>query len=175
MRGKELSRDIFYARQGITPAHAGKRQTESGADVPEQDHPRPCGEKFSFLPPSSISGGSPPPMRGKGEGWSVYVYATRITPAHAGKRYNMSKKESSARDHPRPCGEKCLKARLRGWLSGSPPPMRGKEVPPRGSNARRRITPAHAGKRFAQRVRRMPMQDHPRPCGEKADDMTHLY
>ena len=36
--------------EGITPAHAGKSTIQGGAYVPEQDHPRACGEKTKKIP-----------------------------------------------------------------------------------------------------------------------------
>ena len=45
MRGKETN---FYkqdARNGIIPAHAGKRSTISNGMQKGKDHPRSCGEK----------------------------------------------------------------------------------------------------------------------------------
>ena len=53
------------------------------------------------------------------------------------------------------------------FLSGSPPPMRGKDLwnvhrPPRPG-----ITPAYAGKSVRGDPRRLLSRDHPRLCGEK--------
>ena len=52
-------------------------------------------------------------------------------------------------------------------MTGSPPPMRGKDEGQRRRAARVGITPAHAGKSrlVGQAVHRD--RDHPRPCGEK--------
>ena len=53
-----------------------------------QDHPRVCGEKYSFAHFFSPSLGSPPRVRGKVEWRNPEIYADE--------------------DHPRVCGEKCL-------------------------------------------------------------------
>ena len=45
MRGKVLDYYIAGDKAGITPACAGKSQTEEALTVGEEDHPRVCGEK----------------------------------------------------------------------------------------------------------------------------------
>ena len=70
-------------------------------------------------------------------------------------------------DHPRLCGEKVCAVKLVNVLTGSPPPMRGKD---RGSWVivlQSRITPAYAGKRNNSCSSGCLMKDHPRLCGEK--------
>ena len=106
-------------------------------------------------------------MRGKVLVMMYIVPHLRITPAHAGKRENARPKSCLIKDHPRTCGEK------RGTHSegdanlGSPPHMRGKG-PRRGlEQIDFRITPAHAGKRYAHNALIISAKDHPRTCGEK--------
>ena len=70
----------------------------------------------------------------------------RITPAHAGKSTNKTPGKDPLKDHPRPCGEKLIRADLAGAEVGSPPPMRGKEAVAWLKTQAGRITPAHAGK-----------------------------
>ena len=71
-------------------------------------------------------------------------------------------------DHPRVGGEKLFAAAAAGLARGSPPRGRGKvysvckEIAPLG------ITPAWAGKRYAQGGASTPGGDHPRVGGEKA-------
>ena len=50
---------------------------------------------------------------------------------------------------------------------GSPPPMRGKETIGIKRAVKTRITPAYAGKSYAEMIRYFQNQDHPRLCGEK--------
>ena len=86
-------------------------------------------------------------MRGKGYTTAAESEENRITPAYAGKRWEGLKMAQDFEDHPRLCGEKpCSKIFVKG-VSGSPPPMRGKDHPQTGSRTCRRITPAYAGKR----------------------------
>ncbi len=65
MRGKGNLKIALVLGVGITPAHAGKR------DSPRPDRPS--------------AGGSPPHMRGKGVGAAFRAILGGITPAHAGK------------------------------------------------------------------------------------------
>ena len=66
------------------------------------------------------------------------------------------------------CGEK-LRRHLRYiQRKGSPPRVRGKAICRMRWCKISRITPARAGKRRTGKVHRMPVEDHPRVCGEKA-------
>ena len=147
MRGKENPSAGIGASKRITPAHAGKSLETVLHDLTLRDHPRPCGEKISFCVLQPICWGSPPPMRGKALGNYNTRLIYRITPAHAGKSFWRRLCLCITWDHPRPCGEKSP-AFLRICVhTGSPPPMRGKDVSVRSLLALLRITPAHAGKR----------------------------
>ena len=57
---------------------------------------------------------------------------------------------------------------------GSPPRMRGKVPDERRQHRKAGITPAHAGKRFAQMSRDPGLGDHPRACGEKTAPLNIL-
>ena len=87
-------------------------------------------------------------MRGKahGSGWRWVI--TRITPAYAGKSKRRSEKVCKAADHPRLCGEKAVQRGDITGMSGSPPPMRGKELTHATLQTPYGITPAYAGKSF---------------------------
>ena len=147
MRGKGEGCRAASADHRITPAYAGKRQTQCFKIFPDKDHPRLCGEKGRFtsspLPPS----GSPPPMRGKAKSSGSRQPRTGITPAYAGKRISVVSFDRHYWDHPRLCGEKPAVSGLLSYLPGSPPPMRGKAKSCRRSTVSDRITPAYAGKR----------------------------
>ena len=85
MRGKGVSQTFKLAKDGITPAYAGKSLILSDAQQFTQDHPRVCGEKLciDFLIEHCL--GSPPRMRGKVKHHSSPLYLVGITPAYAGK------------------------------------------------------------------------------------------
>ena len=65
-------------------------------------------------------------MRGKEGSISADHFGIRITPAYAGKSAHILARTTECEDHPRVCGEKHLKYRLRNSTTGSPPRMRGK-------------------------------------------------
>ena len=117
-----------------------------------KDHPRLCGEKSCTSSRVRSGTGSPPPMRGKEGLLCGFDPKNRITPAYAGKRYCYHGRLYKWWDHPRLCGEKFLSALWKIFLTGSPPPMRGKggKVPECGHRR----------------------QDHPRLCGEKFNCFT---
>ena len=146
MRGKGKSAYRRKPRAGITPAHAGKRQSQYPRQSKSWDHPRPCGEKYAPAWLNMLLLGSPPPMRGKEPARVLHRDKVRITPAHAGKSVWSSCSRTASGDHPRPCGEKTYHPHVHALLLGSPPPMRGKVILDRHYKRRIRITPAHAGK-----------------------------
>ena len=67
MRGKAPLNAVFIHKYRITPAYAGKRREPLKEGDTVQDHPRLCGEKFTFLIDT--------------------VFPARITPAYAGKSW----------------------------------------------------------------------------------------
>ena len=86
MRGKagvEVCRGLSV---GITPAYAGKSPARPGPRPWRWDHPRICGEKQGNVAAMSVTGGSPPHMRGKGRKDLNLYPKGGITPAYAGKR-----------------------------------------------------------------------------------------
>ena len=111
------------------------------------DHPRLCGEKVVSSVMLYPSIGSPPPMRGKVTQCSLSLTSKRITPAYAGKSSSFFAISSACWDHPRLCGEKRCPLWCPLRFRGSPPPMRGKEMPLGQGVLHFRITPAYAGKR----------------------------
>ncbi len=167
VRGKGLVRAAMAVRQGITPACAGKSNSRIFKDWAAQDHPRVCGEKQGCNPCIDSPRGSPPRMRGKGDGTGYRLVQIGITPAYAGKSARRQKRWSSVQDHPRVCGEKACPAVLWCGLVGSPPRMRGKVSGILLCVATYRITPAYAGKSTLERAIAHNARDHPRVCGEK--------
>ena len=149
MRGKDRHKWRRRCVSGITPAYAGKSDRRA----------------------SRIHGrvGSPPPMRGKDQELTFTGLKTRITPAYAGKSPKYHTAFQAVRDHPRLCGEKIASPSTVITWSGSPPPMRGKDVHRGGIPPHKRITPAYAGK-SSDVFQKIPLyKDHPRLCGEKSE------
>ena len=91
---------------------------------------------------------------------------TRITPAHAGKTFNLPIRRTADQDHPRACGENLHGLLIKPCPVGSPPRMRGKHYNAALVRKLLRITPAHAGKTAVVIRSGMLTRDHPRACGE---------
>ena len=104
----------------------GKVSIDNSPAVPQEDHPRLCGEKLKFIDEKILRQGSPPPMRGKARVISPADAEIRITPAYAGKSPQSLYDAAQERDHPRLCGEKTGTKYMWTLTIGSPPPMRGK-------------------------------------------------
>ena len=109
MRGKGERKTGKTRRVGITPAYAGKRDGKDQRHAAVWDHPRVCGEKFYIVLPLYNLLGSPPRMRGKVSSFSLPSLSPRITPAYAGKSVQQLSLVNMAWDHPRVCGEKCVR------------------------------------------------------------------
>ena len=105
-----------------------------------------CGEKPIKLATERTKTGSPPRMRGKGQGFQVCKVARGINPACAGKSFRDNLVSRQLQDHPCVCGEKIF--RLSGFTKdeGSPPRVRGKVKVGLFVGHSVRITPAYAGK-----------------------------
>ena len=148
MRGKGCKIETKRGQVRITPAYAGKRHPIFNIKYYWQDHPRVCGEKYSFNCKASFNLGSPPRMRGKVPNSCHSALNYRITPAYAGKRNLHISKALTEQDHPRVCGEKPVIGIDTPSTPGSPPRMRGKVRERNKTLTEQRITPAYAGKRF---------------------------
>ena len=106
MRGKEKGRRTHKVKSGITPAYAGKSAYLSPEDTAGRDHPRVCGEKYSWEKSTCKIFGSPPRMRGKAGLVQIVCRLRGITPAYAGKSHKVRLQAPGRWDHPRVCGEK---------------------------------------------------------------------
>ena len=166
-RGKESSRSAQYRRQGITPAHAGKRTDFFLSLSCPEDHPRTRGEKLLLEGSYLAFRGSPPHTRGKGNECIKTTHQLGITPAHAGKSRDRCFNGIPRWDHPRTRGEKLCGYNHYSLCSGSPPHTRGKGHYVYCRAVPIRITPAHAGKSFPLHPFQTHTQDHPRTRGEK--------
>ena len=110
-------------------------------------------------------------MRGKVFLPSRAGLVIRITPAYAGKSLGRSSENNFDWDHPRLCGEKASPLVRAYSISGSPPPMRGKDGCLQISGSGSGITPAYAGKSEALRAVGQGRADHPRLCREKMNNL----
>ena len=146
-RGKENASAAQSRADGITPAHAGKRNRIGFFFWSSRDHPRTRGEKNSAGIFVKYSVGSPPHTRGKACGACICPVANGITPAHAGKSGGITKYGTQYR--------------------GSPPHSRGKVISSVSVVCSVGITPAHAGKSPYLVKQIVGNKDHPRTRGEK--------
>ena len=153
-------------RFGITPADAGKTIDFAAFNSGIADHPRGCGENYSFCRCCRYNVGSPPRMRGKQYIVVGWVGGRLITPADAGKTTTENVSFVYQPDHPRRCGENLFLQLKLGKKRGSPPQVRGKPIFAAVLCWRKWITPAGAGKTRCRRCIRVIRQDHPRRCGE---------
>ena len=71
--------------------------------------------------------GSPPQVRGKLATIFTNLLKYRITPAGAGKTPDSQKLLAHPEDHPRRCGENCIRNSQYHRPLGSPPQVRGKQ------------------------------------------------
>ena len=188
MRGKAVRCAVRKSCRRITPAYAGKSLPSLPPAGTAEDHPRLCGEKFSFRVPPFWAVGSPPPMRGKGTD-SYYTppfsgdhprlcgeksrlgvvssVSSGSPPPMRGKVSDPVEENHFLKDHPRLCGEKFTDSPLALAGKGSPPPMRGKGLKLKSFERTNRITPAYAGKSALSASGGVHRRDHPRLCGEK--------
>ena len=174
MRGKRPRGHLYVGRARITPAHAGKTSPTYALKLLMTDHPRACGENFSFPWKRDPTFGSPPRMRGKLLLKFRPNVIRRITPAHAGKTSETPPRITPLSDHPRACGENGYGGTQSEMQRGSPPRMRGKQFVEGIKCDCNRITPAHAGKTAGGMTGVRGGADHPRACGENMITMMQL-
>ena len=175
MRGKHRFTSIQHTGVRITPACAGKTVPFVKQRKCKEDHPRVCGENQTCDDLCTHNQGSPPRVRGKPRRTEQGVRHGRITPACAGKTYELFGFCAFSQDHPRVCGENSPNFAHRLPLQGSPPRVRGKRNMLEFPIGLFRITPACAGKTSINFVTTAVDWDHPRVCGENKIDVTLRY
>ena len=166
-RGKAEWHCKLAERRGITPAYAGKGPSGADASFPDWDHPRLRGERQWCGAYWQSLGGSPPPTRGKEKSILQDCRVGGITPAYAGKGFQVTVDSKLNKDHPRLRGERRFQFRFRFRLRGSPPPTRGKVLAIAEKTEYTGITPAYAGKGDSLFKIAPPHKDHPRLRGER--------
>ena len=148
-RGQGQACEDGMAEVRITPAHAGTRKRRTRIIPRSEDHPRTRGDKWANSIISSIEIGSPPHTRGQGSRAGKRLWWMRITPAHAGTSWPLCWAARLSRDHPRTRGDKAGDGSPQRSGVGSPPHTRGQDLKHSTPEVTLRITPAHAGTRFA--------------------------
>lgn len=149
-RGKETSPHLYCELSRITPAWAGKRDSQWQSRAAGRDHPRAGGEKSLPEVRRHYLLGSPPHGRGKSEHGHGRKPDPRITPAWAGKSLFCFTAAVPIQDRPRVGGEKTVKVPALVVPTGSPPRGRGKVADKGRPAAVGGITPAQAGKSWEE-------------------------
>ena len=126
VRGKPLWQFPRNSLDRITPAGAGKTQTQPNYFEKKKDHPRRCGENRQRHGGTGRYTGSPPQVRGKRAILPPNAKNFRITPAGAGKTTPILLLCACHSDHPRRCGENSVISPQILSFPGSPPQVRGK-------------------------------------------------
>ena len=84
VRGTGTVHIVALTLNRITPAGAGNSGEADRPVIPNQDHPRGCGEQSLTLILNSLDLGSPPRVRGTDVRSITGISIVRITPAGAG-------------------------------------------------------------------------------------------
>ena len=144
-RGRRRLRERARRGRRITPACAGKTDTEGYRRYGDRDHPRMRGEDTEYIGEYWLRYGSPPHARGRPDG----VLGLR-----------------TSQDHPRMRGEDCERRFKLRLDVGSPPHARGRRRVVVHVVHAHGITPACAGKTLLVDIRATVDKDHPRMRGE---------
>ena len=155
---------------GIIPAYAGSTRLRRTGAFRGWDHPRVCGGHPSHRTLAPRPKGSSPRMRGAPVGAGLLQGPLGIIPAYAGSTLTAGGPWASAGDHPRVCGEHELFRPTALLVSGSSPRMRGALRKDWLRRVPHGIIPAYAGSTVKVNVQNSDRWDHPRVCGEHADE-----
>ena len=167
VRGEGGVRDLDAGLVGIIPAGAGRRSQRGHSRRSCWDHPRGCGEKKVMSAHSGSMSGSSPRVRGEATLRPPPRRRSGIIPAGAGRSFPVLCAHLADEDHPRGCGEKCVRSCTMPTARGSSPRVRGEGREGRQGQGRAGIIPAGAGRRGIGFESLPRHQDHPRGCGEK--------
>ena len=146
--GAPHSRLIARRRARIIPADTGSTRLRVRLTGQGPDHPRGCGEHNMLNFPALRNEGSSPRMRGALCPCHATTTGGRIIPADAGSTCSRWQPQPVLRDHPRGCGEHCVRWGCRMSIRGSSPRMREARVEMVGLSLRAGIIPADAGSTF---------------------------
>ena len=125
-----------------------------------------CGEHLAAAANGLHTVGSSPHVRGTPAAETDGERLAGIIPACAGNTGSTSQRSPATRDHPRMCGEHCLRRRPAYHRTGSSPHVRG--TLPRSASGllETGIIPACAGNTAPTASANRTFGDHPRMCGE---------
>ena len=115
----------LLALRRIIPARAGSTPGRSGRNLPQQDHPRSCGEHGPIVTLVYSVKGSSPLVRGALSVCRHYASGHGIIPARAGNTTWIHSMGTGTGDHPRSCGEHTTLFTMLSLMLGSSPLVRG--------------------------------------------------
>ena len=160
------------------PACAGNTPWAGIACSTLSVHPRVCGEHGITGTPLIEVIGSSPRVRGTRFQSQPSTQHMRFIPACAGNTTSASRRGCARTVHPRVCGEHLLRLRYMAVMYGSSPRVRGTHGGGRSSFVWCRFIPACAGNTRQETALAVPLQVHPRVCGEHAgtnwQDVTNV-
>ena len=131
-----------------------------------------CGEHLLLVQWLPRPRGSSPHVRGTHRSRRDWIADIGIIPACAGNTRTMTVSVSLQRDHPRMCGEHCLLGDSLAVGLGSSPHVRGTPFRVTEIDGQIGIIPACAGNTSSIEEASRRTRDHPRMCGEHAEDKT---
>ena len=152
--------------QGITPAYAGKTKRRQSLTQSKQDHPRSRGKDGNLRINQMEDLGAPPLTRERLSACISVTLFVRITPAGAGKTFQLRRRKILAWEHPRLRGKDKFNNNPLELLEGSPPLTRERRSVAPVKSSLSRITPAYAGKTICLRRPIAVLWDHPRLRGK---------
>ena len=166
MRGTpRISRNTDWIL-GIIPAYAGNTNSANPKGFSARDHPRICGEHFTYRDGLTTLQGSSPHMRGTLVEQVTPCGIDGIIPAYAGNTLGCPCPCESDGDHPRICGEHPYRIIPIPEDMGSSPHMRGTLKLGGSGVSNGGIIPAYAGNTCMPNSILHHLRDHPRICGE---------
>ena len=160
--------------EGIIPARAGTTLPPCITCAIARDHPRSCGDHASSQTEAMMVEGSSPLVRGPRRAGERALKLHGIIPARAGTTTRRTRRRSSARDHPRSCGDHFPYFRKAVDRLGSSPLVRGPRLRRLEPHDPLGIIPARAGTTPSWCRPRRSTRDHPRSCGDHAFLLTAL-
>ncbi len=84
VRGTVVERKLVCVERRFIPARAGNGPARQPDGMPDQVHPRACGERLVDVAERDAKAGSSPRVRGTGCGAVRFIRASRFIPARAG-------------------------------------------------------------------------------------------
>ena len=174
VRGRHARLPLGRVLVGKTPAGAGTTQRKGLAEPAAEEDPRGCGDDVSQSSIVPSAGGRPPRVRGRREVGLGRDVDEGKTPAGAGTTATAGRRDPTAGEDPRGCGDDTTYEGETLDMVGRPPRVRGR--PRRDDVAERghRKTPAGAGTTGRSSRSTPGRREDPRGCGDDLLMASHV-